>query len=156
MKRQIRAVRKQYCSLGTLLWDTQNSTFELFCKTKAPNKWKIPTTCWSTPHSRKDHSFPSSPDAKWSLDWRSTGPACTWSLPVTPPLESSYASHPPTLGHIFWRALAHCGLFAWQNNKAILFYFTQSSVSEFLKFVIYFGCSGSSLWYAGFCSCNES
>ena len=28
------------------------------------------------------------------------------------------------------RALAYCGPFAWQSNKAILFCFTQNSVSE--------------------------
>ena len=38
------------------------------------------------------------------------------------------------LGHIVLRAWAHCGSFAWQSNKIVLFYFIQNSVSE-----IYFG-----------------
>ena len=33
-------------------------------------------------------------------------------------------------GHSFLRALAAVASFAWQSNKAILFYFTQNSVSE--------------------------
>lgn len=63
---------------------------------------------------------------------------------------------PSCLRHTVLRALAHCGPFAWQSNKAILFYFIQKDgekkkqrITEclFLKFLAFW------LGKAHLCSC---
>ena len=65
---QGRAVKKQQCSLGAGSWlpsrDTQNNTFALFCRTKAPTKWKMLTTDNALFIPEKVTARPSSPDTR--------------------------------------------------------------------------------------------
>ena len=70
---------------------------------------------------------------------RQCRPCSTLILSETPPLNHCYKTlikSSPVGTHSFSRQEPYVFPFAWQSNKAILFYFTQNSVSE-----IWFGTS---------------
>ena len=110
--------------------DTHSSIFELFGRTKALTEWKLLTIWWSILHCR-GHGF-------LIVTWHQMVPRLKECRPSTAPWPSSSTlphdykapSKPPMLDTQFWRHYPILAPFAWQRNKAILFYFTQNSVSK--------------------------
>ena len=83
--------------------------FELFCRTKAPTKWKMLTTWWSILHSREKVT-----EAHHKTTWRHMTSGlkecrpCRHPDPYQQPCPSTIilSTNPPGLGHTVLRALA--------------------------------------------------
>ena len=102
--------------------------FELFCKYWTSTKWKKLSVCY--------------PQAfRPQRGWNQEGNDADSQIPHHQPsnqknvheLITSYSLnsvHPPGWDTQFWRHYLAVAFFAWQSNKAILFYFIQKSVSE--------------------------
>ena len=138
---------------GSTSRDTHNNIFELICITKPRNKWKLLTT-WSILHSKEGlciitlRTREAHQEATWDQieGTREAHQETTWgqikgvqalhtpwSLSAAPPLKCCYKTpHQILLGWDtqFWGHEPAVSPFAWESNKAILFYFTQNSVSK--------------------------